>query len=404
MRNNTALARRDYLNNPRARAKMAEVGLDMGRVVCISSKSTRGYGTSHFHDGMMMAAALNASVGGCASAARNHVERGGDNPDGSMPCGQWYNDKMTKVDVQEAIDAFCDMAAAQLGELEKAGRAPDGGWTLAMDMHKICRYDRTRGDELFKSKYENGTAHFERYMSVQCTDEGAHLNLGALPAYKADNIAEKVGEILEGCPKRGIRIKLVMLDREFFTVECIQKLQDLNVDYLMPCSNRPGVISAINQFAAGERPDVSENVLRGEKGFVSYHMVIAERRRRKKNPKPDPPPEEKYIGFATSIPDIDIEIYGHRWVVESGYAMVEAMRPRTRSRNKGARLFCFLYALAIFNAWVMWNALLSVVFAVRRRLRVMTQLELKIAVFAIVIVEMLKPPSPEPPPVPPCAA
>ncbi len=101
------------------------------------------------------------------------------------------------------------------------------------------------------------------------------------------------------------------------------------------------------------------------------------------------------------MPEIDVRVYGHRWVVETGYSKAEAMRPRTRSRNKGARLFCFLYALAIFNAWVMWSALLRVPSAVRRRFHTMTQLEMKVAVLDMAFA-VLKPPScaPAPPAVP----
>ena len=106
------------------------------------------------------------------------------------------------------------------------------------------------------------------------------------------------------------------------------------------------------------------------------------------------------------MPDIDVRVYGHRWVVETSYSKVEAMRPRTRSRNKGARLFCFLYALAIFNSWVMWSALLRMSSAVRRRLHTMTQLELKVAVLDMAFAEVLKPPAHAPalPAAPPCAA
>ena len=392
MQYSIALARRDYLNNPHARASMAGAGQGRGGLVNIPAKSTRGYGASDLHQGMMTAAALNASVGGCAGAVRRHMERGGDNPDGMVPCGQWFSNRLAGVDVHEATDSFCDMAAAQLKELEKEGMMPEGGWTMALDMHKIGRYDRTRGEELTRSKYEKGTMYFERYMSVQCTDDGAHLNAAALPVYMLDSVPGKVRQILEGCIKRGVRIRLVLLDREFFTVESIRVLKDLGLDYLMPCSNRPGVVSAIREYAVGRRRAVSGNDLSGAGGSVSYTLVIDERRRRKKSPKSDPPPEEKYIGFATSVPDIDVRVYGHRWVVETGYSKAEAMRPRTRSRNKGARLFCFLYALAIFNAWVMWSALLRVASAVRRQLHVMTQLELKVAVLGMAFA-VLKPPS-----------
>jgi hypothetical protein len=401
-----ALARRDYLNNPNARAKMTEASQGLGLLANIPAKSTRGYGVYDLHHAMMTAAALNASVGGCAGAVRRHMERRGDNPDGVVPCGQWFSDRLAGVDTHKAIDSFCGMAAAQLGELEKAGMMPEGGWTMALDMHKICRYDRTRGEELTRSKYENGTMYFERYMSVQCTDEGSHLNLASLPVYMLDSVPEKVRQILAGCIRRGVRIKLVLLDREFFTVDAIRALNDLGTDYLMPCSNRPGVVSAIREFAGGRRTAVSQNTLSGSGGSVPYILVIDERRRCKKNPKSDPPPEETYIGFATSVPDIDIRVYGHRWVVETGYSKVEAMRPRTRSRSRGARLFCFLYALAIFNSWVMWGALLHMSSAVRRRLHTMTQLELKVTVLGMLLAEMLKPPSRAPtlPAAPSCAA
>lgn len=346
-----ALTRRDCLNNPHMRAKMAKVGQGMGQLADIPAKSTRGYGMADLHHTMMTAAALNASVGGCAGAVRRHVERRGDNPDGMVPCGQWFGDRLAGVDVREATDSFCNMAAAQLGGLEEAGMMPEGGWTVALDMHKVCRYDRTRGGELTRSKYENGTMYFERYMSVQCADEGAQLNLGALSVYMLDSVPEKIRQILAGCIGRGVRIRLVLLDREFFTVDAIRALNELGLDCSMPYSNQPGVVSAICEFAGGTRTAVSENRISGEGGSVPYTLVIDERRRRKKNPKPDPPPEEKYIGFATSVPDIDVRVYGHRWVVETGYSKVETMRPRTR--NKGARIFCFLYALAIFNSWVM---------------------------------------------------
>ena len=197
-----ALARRDYLSNPDARAKMAETGQGLGHLASIPAKSTRGYGMSDLHH-TMTAAALNASVGGCAEAVRRHMERKDGNPDGVALCGQWFNNRLAGADMHEAVDSFCGMAAAQLKYLKKAGMVPEGGWTVALDMHKIGRYDRTRGEELTRSKYGNGTIHFERHMSVQCADEGTHLNLASLPVYVLDSVPGKVRQILAGCTRRG---------------------------------------------------------------------------------------------------------------------------------------------------------------------------------------------------------
>lgn len=123
-------------------------------------------------------------------------------------------------------DSFCNTAAAKLKDLEKAGMMPEGGWTMTLDMHKTGRYDRTRGGELTRSKYEKGAvpcAVHERAVRRRW----AHSNAAALPVCMLDSVLGKVRQILEGCIKRGICIRLVLLDREFFAVETIQMLRDL---------------------------------------------------------------------------------------------------------------------------------------------------------------------------------
>ena len=83
--------------------------------------------------------------------------------------------------------------------------------------------------------------------------------------------------------------------------------------------------------------------LQGNGVTASYNMVVAPRRKldRKKSATAA---ENKYIGFATNMPWVDVIVYTGRWGVEPGYANVEAMRAKTRSRKVGGgggRLFCF---------------------------------------------------------------
>ena len=100
---------------------------------------------------------------------------------------------------------------------------------------------------------------------------------------------------------------------------------------------------------------VSESVIVGGDGReVSYTMTITERKKKKKKKDDDDEllPHEKYIGFATNVPDVDPDSYGNRWGIETGYRMIENTRAKTHSKNPAARLLCFVYSVAIFNAWV----------------------------------------------------
>ena len=57
---------------------------------------------------------------------------------------------------------------------------------------------------------------------------------------------------------------------------------------------------------------------------------------------------------------------------------IEKMRARTRSSNTVSRIFCFLYSVVMFNAWVMINAMLSAVSKpVEKTRKRMTQTQLK---------------------------
>lgn len=56
---------------------------------------------------------------------------------------------------------------------------------------------------------------------------------------------------------------------------------------------------------------------------AAYCAVVAERRRRKKHAPYPEPPEEKYIAFATNVPDVDLDRYRWRWNIEAGYRLLE---------------------------------------------------------------------------------
>ena len=72
-------------------------------------------------------------------------------------------------------------------------------------------------------------------------------------------------------------------------------------------------------------------------------MIITERKRCKKRRKAEPweKPEERYIAFAANRPEIDVDRYAERWMIETGFRMVENERVRTRSRSVTVRRSAF---------------------------------------------------------------
>ena len=166
------------------------------------------------------------------------------------------------------------------------------------------------------------------------------------------------------CRRTGAKIGTVMLDREFFSTDVIRMLENLGVDYLIPCVNTANVVKAIEEFSRGERPAVSMfRIAKSKNDYVEYTMHITGRkkksRKKSKSESCVEKPEEKYIAFATNRSDIDLKCYSERWMIETGFRMMENQRVRTRSRSVTVRTLCFLYSLVLFNSWVLANAELT---------------------------------------------
>ena len=246
----------------------------------------------------------------------------------------------------------------QAAILEGLGKI-SGRMDVVIDMHLIPRWDTKKTANLTRSRMKSGTIWFEWYMTAQCVKVGSQITVAVAHIPSLADAAGFVDKVINQCGKGGVRIRIVLLDREFFSVGVVGVLERAGVGYLMPCPNTDGVVRAIREFAAGRRPAVSTNTIRRSKNeYATYTaMIIAKQRRRKSMKQPSTNnPEDIYIAFATNRPDIHLEKYACRWVIETGYRMIENQRVRTRSRTVAARTLCFLYLIPLYNLWAIANA------------------------------------------------
>ncbi len=173
---------REIKNNSGIRAAVTSGMVNaIAQLIGVSDRYNSMYGMGDFTDMVMRAAYRNASIGGCATslvAARAAVGGGGIS---RTPSDEWFRVRLAAVDPDAVQAVFMAAVVDQLRTLKKLGKLPKDGLVIAIDAHLICRYDRTRGAELARSRYKNGTMFFERYVTVQCVNDGARVHLGFIP-------------------------------------------------------------------------------------------------------------------------------------------------------------------------------------------------------------------------------
>ena len=193
--------------------------------------------------------------------------------------------------------------------------------------------------------------------------EGSRAFLGATLVRRMDSLSDTVSKLIDGCTKKGIRIGMLTVDREFFSTAVIGTLRSKNVQFLMPATKTKGIKKATSEFEAGKRDAVSQHVLTSSvagKEPEEFTLIILEREDKK---------GRKVIhAFATSV-SVDVvcgfkrgemtgaeafvEQYRARWSIETGYRCIESMRPRTTSREESVRVLLLFMPILLFNAWIL---------------------------------------------------
>ena len=120
---------------------------------------------------------------------------------------------------------------------------------MAIDKHTIPRYDKTYNMlNIITSKFKSGTYHFNCLATINCTVEGSRAFLGATLVRRMDSLQDTVSKLIDGCTKKGIRIGVLTVDREFFSTGVIGTLRSKNIQFLMPATKTQGIKKAISEF------------------------------------------------------------------------------------------------------------------------------------------------------------
>ena len=153
---------------------------------------------------------------------------------------------------------------------------------VVIDKRAIPRYDKTYNmPNIITSKFKNGTYHFNCLATINCSVEGSIAFLRVILVRKEDSLLGTVSRFIDGCTEKGIRIRVPIADREFFSTDVIGTLKSKNAQFLMPATQTKGVKKAIDEFKAGKRDVVSQHVLTSSdanKRYEEFTLINMERR------------------------------------------------------------------------------------------------------------------------------
>jgi len=240
-----------------------------------------------------------------------------------------------------------------------------GCHTVAIDWHLSPYHgEPLRSDnELYHSQAKSGTTKFHAYGTACVVEDGCRYTLAATYILGKESPQAVLGRLLDRMAASGIRIRYLLLDRQFFAATVLEFLQARNIPFLMPVALR-GRTPKKKSRRDKKRPSKLRDFLKQPAGrhrftwsvkktTVSFDVVVAYKsyrhyKSRKRRGK-------RLLYAAWRVPGKPRKIrdlYRRRFGIESSYRQLRQARIYTCTKCPVLRLYFVLISLVLRNVWV----------------------------------------------------
>jgi putative transposase len=252
--------------------------------------------------------------------------------------------------------------AALAGRLPKALRRRRQ--RLALDLTLIPYHGEPFRDpkEVYRALAKDGTSHFHAYATVYVVLKGERFTVAVTAVARGEPLKEVIQRLLRQAGRVGVKPRLLLVDRGFFTVDVIRYLQAARYPFLMPVVLRgrkpedPRGPSGTRVYAA-----------RKQSGWFAYRLTGGARREktaqvsicvscRNTRGKRKGHGRQTLVYACWGVVGHSYawvrETYRRRFGIESSYRQMNQARGRTSTRRPELRLLYVGVALVLRNEWV----------------------------------------------------
>lgn len=246
------------------------------------------------------------------------------------------------------------------GDLPKALRRKRQ--PLAIDLHLVPYHGQHlhEEDEIYRSQAKDGTSHFHAYATAYVIRKGCRFTVALTYVRKGEALEKVIQRLLQQTAKAGVRLRYLLLDRGFWSVNVIRYLQAARYPFLMPvpCRGRkanhpkgPGGTRVLHLHKSSGWGRYTLTNDKGRRATVSICVKCRNRRgERGKHGR-----EALVYAYGKMTPSSYRwvkETYRTRFAIETSYRQLGEARIRTSTQDPLLRFLYVAIALILRNVWV----------------------------------------------------
>ena len=238
---------------------------------------------------------------------------------------------------------------------------------VAIDLTLIPYHGKPALDkkEIFRGEPKSGTTHFHAYATAIVLHKGYRYTLALTRVEYGDSMKEVVQRLLAIVRRRGVKIRFLLLDKGFFSVEVLRYLHRAGLGFILPAPVRgrkpknpktpPHGLRALLKKKNGYYREtiISGKTKEKPKTSVTVNICVASkyytdektgRRRRKRL--------LYVVSKVRRTPEEIRETYRKRFGIETSYRQMNEAKIKTCTRDPRLRLLFVGIALVLRNVWV----------------------------------------------------
>jgi len=235
---------------------------------------------------------------------------------------------------------------------------------IAIDLTLIPYHGQPQSDkkEIYRSAPKSGTTHFHAYATAAVVHKGHRYTLALVHVEHGEKMKAVVQKLLKIIRSRGVKVRFLLLDKGFFSVEVISYLKRAGHGFIIPAMVR-GRKPKGRKKATGLRSiqkkknDYYRHTLRGkidgkDRNAKVTICVASKQYKHKKTGQRKTKKLMYVISKVRQTPKEIREIYRTRFGIETSYRQMNEARIKTCTRDPALRLLFVGIALVLRNVWV----------------------------------------------------
>lgn len=240
---------------------------------------------------------------------------------------------------------------------------------LALDLTLLPYYGQPQADpaELYRGAEKAGTKQFHAYATAYVIFQGCRYTLALRATHHADPWSDVVRDLLRQVRQAGVRVRLVLVDRGFYSVGVIRYLQAARYPFLMPVIRRgrkpthPAGPSGTWALTTWKRSGWTTYTLseHDERRTATVQIAVCRHRWPEQTRSGRKLPGRRLRVWLYAVWGVGPrpvswvrDTYRRRFGIESSYRQLNQLRIRTSTRSPLLRLWFVGLALVLRNVWV----------------------------------------------------